>query len=329
MQKRIFAVLLIFIFLFAQFGDVYARSRSGGIKSSRSSSSRSTKYFGSSSSKKSSTSKSYSGSSSKSGTSKSGSGSSKTGSSGSGSSSSGKSYSGSSKSASSNSDSVSNSSSSTSKNKYMEDAYKKQVSENNYNAYKAKLNSEQQKVYNSSMNRNYNVNNRMSFESAIRTKSQRINAYAKRPIYVNVNTGYFSSPFSYGYASVGPWDLWFLLRASELFWYHHWNDIYAYRNYFDASQFANMEARVKALEAQNIVRDANYLEPGADLDLQFSSDYQQKHTGSIYYTNKHPSRAGNVNVTLVILLIIVVILVSIIKKVSRPKRSYGSNSSIY
>jgi hypothetical protein len=123
--------------------------------------------------------------------------------------------------------------------------------------------------------------------------------------------------------------LWFLLRASELFWYHHWLDIYAYRNYFEASQFANMEARVRALEAQNVVRDANYLEPGVDPDLQFSSDYQQKHTNSIYYTNKYPSRAGNVIVTILVMLIIIAVLVIIIRKVSRPKRSYGSNSSIY
>jgi hypothetical protein len=224
---------------------------------------------------------------------------------------------------------VSKSGSSTSKNKYMQDAYKKQASKNNYNAYKAKLNSEQQKVYNSSINRNYNINNKMSFESAMRTRPQRINVYNSRPIYIHVDSHHFGSSFSYGYASVGPWDLWFLLRASELFWYHHWDDIYAYRNYFEAAQFANMEARIRALEAQNIVRDANYLEPGVDPDLQFSNDYQQNHTGSIYYTNRHPSRAGNVIVTLIILLIIVIILVIIIRKVSRPKRSYGSNSGIY
>jgi len=178
------------------------------------------------------------------------------------------------------------------------------------------------------MKRNYSVSNKMNYDTAMSTRPSRIRVYDRRPIYVNVNTRYFGSPFSYGYASVGPWDLWFLLRASDLFWHHHWHDIYAYRNYFDTAQFAQMEARVRALEAQNIVRNESYLDPDVDPDLQFSNEYQQKHASNIYYTNKYPKRAGNPIITIIIIMVVLFLILFIIKKVSRPKRS-GSSSDIY
>ncbi len=207
----------------------------------------------------------------------------------------------------------------------MEDTYKKQASTKKYNA---SLSSDQKKIYDSSMNRKYSVSNRMDFEDALRTRPQRINYYSSRTVIVNYNTSYFRSPISYGYASVGPWDLWFLMRASEMFWYHHWADIYPYRNYFDASHFAQMEARVRALEAMNIPRDDDYLDPDVDPDLQFSDDYQQRNIDTIYYSNRYPSRVGNPIVTIIIILIIIMILITIIKKVSRPKKPRGQ-SRIY
>lgn len=179
------------------------------------------------------------------------------------------------------------------------------------------------------MKRNYNLSNKMNLDDAMRTRPSRIKTYSSRPIFVNINTGYFGSPFSYGYASVGPWDLWFLSRASELFWYHHWHDIYAYRNYFEAAQFAQMEARVRALEAQNVVRDTNYLDPDVEPDLQFSSEYQEKNASNIYYSNRSATRAGNPMVTIIVILGMAVVIIVIIKKVSRPKRSQASNSRIY
>ncbi|MDP4180446.1 MAG: hypothetical protein Q8942_05060 [Bacillota bacterium] len=321
MQKRILALLFVFIFLFAQVSDVYAKGWSGGRSSRSSSFSSSKRSSGISSSK------SYSGSSSskKSSSGYSGSSSSKKNSSGSSGSSGSYSGSGSSSSTSSSSSSAS-SKLNSSKKTYMQDAYKKQASTKKYNAT---LNTEQQKVKNSTMNKNYTVSNRMSLEDALRTRPQRITVYNSRPIFVNVNTHYFGSSFSYGYASVGPWDLWFLLRASDMFWYNHWNDIYAYRSYFDAAQFAQMEARVRALEAQNIARNSDYMDPDVDPDLQFSSDYQQSHLDNIYYSNRYPSRSGNPFITFIIIIIIIIVLIIIIRKVSKPKRPKGNYSRIY
>ncbi|MCX7921051.1 MAG: hypothetical protein N3B21_03370 [Clostridia bacterium] len=346
MKRKILVLILAVVFLFSQLGEVYAKGSRGSSGSSRSSSfSRSSGgYSGSSSSKKSgglfgSSSSSSSKSSSSGGYS--GSSSSKKSSSSESSSrgvsesySSGKSYSGSSTSKSSSGFFGSKSKTETQKKTYMQDTYKKEASKYNYSAYKQKLNSEQKKVYESSFSNSYKMNNRMSFEDAIKTRPQRITVYSHRPVIVKVkHKKHFDldfDDFSYGYGFVGPWDLWFLMRASDLFWYHHWNDIYPYRDYFEDDQFRQMEARVRALEQQGIQRDPSYLDPDVDPDLQFSSEYQERNLDSIYYTNKYPPRSGNPLVTIFVISIIVVILIIIIRKLSRPKRpKEGSYSRIY
>lgn len=222
-----------------------------------------------------------------------------------------------------------NSKTDTLKNSYMQEQYKKQASTANYSDYKSKLNDEQKKVYESSFNRSYNVNNRLDFDEAIRTRPQRINVYNSRPIIINYNSGYFGGPFSYGSAFAGPWDLWFLMRASEMFWYHHWHDIHPYRNYFDDHQFRQMEERIRRLEQQNIARDPNYLEPGIDPDLQFSSEYTEKNLDRVYYTNKYSKPVGNPWLTIVIIVLIVVVLIIILRKVSRPRAKKNFDSRIY
>jgi hypothetical protein len=212
----------------------------------------------------------------------------------------------------------------------MQDTYKKQASTANYSKYKQKLNSDQQKVYDSAMNSNYSAKNRMNFEDSMRTKTSRINNFNTRRIYVNVNPVYFGSPFSYGHAYVGMWDLWFLMRASDLFWYHHWHEINPYRDYFQAQQFAEMEARVKALEQQNNgVRDASYMEEGVDPDLQLSDEYQQAHPESVYYTDKYSSPTSNAAVIIIIIAVAAVVLIIILRSASRTKPKHTYNSRIY
>ena len=145
----------------------------------------------------------------------------------------------------------------------MNDTYKKQSSGRSYTTYQQKLNTEQQKAYNTSYSKNYNYQ-RTGFEDSMRTRPQRISMFDRRPIIVAANPMYFGGPLSYGSAFVGMWDMWFLMRASDMFWFHHWNDIYPYRDYFEASKFADMEKRVKALEQQGVVRDESYVDPEVD-----------------------------------------------------------------
>ncbi len=166
----------------------------------------------------------------------------------------------------------------------------------------------------------------MNYDDAVRTRTSRINSFNTRPVFINVNPTLFGGPLSYGYGSVGIWDLWFLMRASELFWYHHWNEISPYRNYFQAKQYSDMEARVKALEQQNIKKDPNYLEPKVSADLQYSPDYQQKHLDQMYYTDKYPGNTGNPVVAVVFLGIGAVILIIVFKRFMRPRvKSFKSD----
>ncbi len=320
MKKRVFAIMLILVFVFTSTAGVFAKSRSfGGSRSfsksySRSykSSSKSSGLFGSSKSKSSSSKKSSSSNSSKSST-RSIPGASK-------------SYNGSS---GSSAKSFSNKSSSK-KYSYMQDTYKKQVSGKNFNTYKQKLNTEQQKVYNDSMKRNYGTGSRrMGFEDAMKSRTSRINSFGKRPIFVNVNTGMFGNPFSYGYAFVGPWDLWFLMRASEMFWYHHWLDIAPYKSYFNQQEYEKLEKRVEELEKQGVQRDPNYIDPDTDPDLQFSQQYQEENVDKIYYTDKYSTNSASSGVAVVIIIVSATALVIVIRKLSKPKPKKSHYSRIY
>ncbi|EGD47312.1 hypothetical protein Cpap_1895 [Ruminiclostridium papyrosolvens DSM 2782] len=332
MKKRILAILLIFAFVSASFMGVDAKgARSFGRSSSKSFS----KSFSSSKSSSSRSSGLFSSSKAKSSTSKSSS----------------KSFSlfGSSKSKSSNSRSVPGSKSYTDssskkantsgftakaaskKKSYMQDTYKSQISSKSYKTYKQKLNSQQQKVYNDSMKKSYGSSSRkMNFEDAMRTRSSRINVFNNRPIFINVNRSMFGSSFSYGYAYVGPWDLWFLMRASDLFWYHHWNEISPYRSYFDQSQYQKLENRVSQLEKQGVQRDPNYMEEGVDPDLQLSEQYQEKNPDNVYYTDKYPTNSSrNTGAVVVVIIITSVALIIVIRKLSKPKPKKSRQSRIY
>jgi hypothetical protein len=300
-KKRVLAILLIFTFVFTSTAGVYAkgsRSFGGGRSFSKS--------FGSSS--KSATKKSgglFGSSSSKSSTSRTKPG--------------------------SNASTKGFASKSTSKKySYMQDSYKKQVSSKNFNTYKQKLNTEQQKVYNDTLKRDYGTGSRrMGFEDAMNTRSSRINIFTGRPIIMNVNRGMFASPFSYGYAYVGPWDLWFLMRASDMFWFHHWSEISPSRSYFDQQEYDRLEKRVKELEQQGVKRDPNYLDPDVDPDLQLSQQYQEQNVDKVYYTDKYPTSSGSTGTAVVFIIITSVALVIVIKKISKPKRKKSHYSRIY
>ncbi|MDP4093265.1 MAG: hypothetical protein Q8920_07875 [Bacillota bacterium] len=324
MKQKILAVFLILVFILAQIGTVDARGFSGGR--SRSYSSHSSGYRGSSSrsvpksTSKSSSSKSKSSSSSKS-SGYSGSSSSKKSASASSSRSMPGSYS---------TGSAKTSSKSTKKSSYMQDYYKQQTSKMNYKSYKQNLNTDQKKVYDSTMNRSYSYNNRMNFEDAMGSRPQRVSSFEySNPVRIHINTFYFGGPLSYGSAFVGPWDLWFLMRASDLFWYHHWLEIMAYQQYFDSVEFAQRQQAIAAMQAQNIQRDPNYVDPNVDYDLQFSNDYEQAHLDSLYYTNRYQGSGSSVLIILICIGAIAIGLVLVARHVSRPKYKRPSRSGIY
>ncbi len=315
MKKRILAILLIFAFVsvsimgvdargarsFSRSSKSFSRSFSSHKSSSSKSSSKSFSLFGSSKSKSSSSrskpgAKSYTGSSSK----------------------------------KANTSGFSAKAASKKKS-YMQDTYKSQVSSKSYKTYKQKLDNQQQKVYNDSMKRSYGSSSRrMNFEDAMRTRTSRINVFNNRPIFINVNRSVFGSPFSYGYAYVGPWDLWFLMRASDLFWYHHWSEISPYRSYFDQNQYQQLENRVDQLEKQGVQRDPNYMEEGVDPDLQLSQQYQEKNPENVYYTDKYPTNSSrNTGAVVVVIIITSVALIIVIRKLSKPKPKNSRNSRIY
>lgn len=211
----------------------------------------------------------------------------------------------------------------------MESAFKNADSKRSYTTYKQNLNGEQKKVYDSSMKKSFNNVNRMDFDYAMNTRTQRINTFGARPVIINVNRGIFGGSLSYGSAYVGIWDLWFLMRASDMFWFHHWHEISPYRNYFDEVKYAQMEARVAALEAQGNVRNTDYIDPDVDPDLQFSKEYQQQNLNNVY-SSKDTSESSNNPVALIIILGgAAVLLIIIVKRVSRPKNRAAFSSRIY
>ena len=215
----------------------------------------------------------------------------------------------------------------TQKKSSIQNTYNKQDSTNSFNAYKQNLNAEQQKAYNYSMNRNYNTGSKLSYNEALNTRTQRISNYDANPVRAHVNNYYFGGPISYGSAFVGIWDLWFLMRASDMFWYQHWNDINPYRSYFNVNDFAAREAAVKATQAQGIAKNSAYLDPNVDPDLQFSKGYVDKHMNSIYNTGYRKSSSHPFLILLFILIfagILIFIIRRLLKKPVKPR-----NSSIY
>jgi hypothetical protein len=121
---------------------------------------------------------------------------------------------------------------SSSRKSYMENYYKKQTSSSTYQAYKQELNPRQKSIYESSMNRDVKLNQRMNMEQALRTRQSRLSDFEyRRPVVVNYNRGFFGNSIDLGSVMIGMWSMSFLMRASDMFWYHHWNDISPYHKW--------------------------------------------------------------------------------------------------
>ncbi len=86
---------------------------------------------------------------------------------------------------------------------------------------------------------------------------------------------YYSAP-SFG---VGVWDLYFLSHAAtDLFWYHHWQDEAIQRALYtdhvmQDAELARLEESVRALEAQGVARDPSYLPEGIAPQDAYTDEY--------------------------------------------------------
>jgi hypothetical protein len=166
------------------------------------------------------------------------------------------------------------------------------LSKSNYNTYKVTQNAQQKSAYDSAMKKTYTVSKKQNMNTAISTRPQRITVYNNRPTRIYVNTTMFPGSLSYGSAYCGVWDLWFLTRASDAFWYHHWAELSMYNNYFDAATWAARERAMTQMRAQNMAVNADYLDPDVDPDLQFSPQYQEEHLDRFYTSPPRRSNAG-------------------------------------
>ena len=91
---------------------------------------------------------------------------------------------------------------------------------------------------------------------------------------------YFSTPGYYA-PSVGVWDLYFLSRASDLFWYHHWNDRAIRRALYQDKllqdgELRRLEERVRTLESQQVARNPDYLPPDVEPEELYSEDHLEE-----------------------------------------------------
>jgi len=202
---------------------------------------------------------------------------------------------------------------------YMTEYFNTYLLDTSYYRYKQNLDDEQKSILESSLRKSYNIGKKMNLEDALETRPKRIQEYNKKAVKINVNTYHFKSTLSYGAASVGPWDLWFLTRASDMFWYHHWDEIYAYRSYFNAHEFAEMESKIKNIEAQGIARDPKYTEPSVDCDLQLSDDYIKLNINEVYYTNKFKKPLQNFFAAISFMICITVFLALVLKFILQSK----------
>jgi len=196
---------------------------------------------------------------------------------------------------------------------YMQQYFEKQIPQANYTVYKQELDNKQKEILQTSLNIDYKIYKKMNFEEALRTKARRIAEFDSKPVIVKPNYNIFTGPFSYGSAFAGPWDLWFLLRASDLFWYHHWDEISPFKMYFNEEDFLKRETVIKEMKARNIPVDSSYTELDVDPDLQFSNDYLRKNLFKVYITNKFYKPVNNPFTTLFTILVVTAFLILLIR----------------
>lgn len=221
----------------------------------------------------------------------------------------------------------------TKKDSYMQEAYKKELSKSNYAAYKQKLDENQQKAYDQTANRSYTMNNKMDWDDAMATRQQRMGRFDGYPVRTAINISMFPGSFGYGSSFIGPYDLWFLARASDLFWYHHWDLLSPYRSWFDPVGFAAREAMIHQMEMQHIQRNPDYMDSDWDYDLAFSPDYQRNHLGDLYNTRRAFHGFWTSIWIFIVMLGIVILIVFMIRKISESRHknanSFRPGNSIY
>ncbi len=215
------------------------------------------------------------------------------------------------------------------KNTYMQEAFREATSQTSRETYNQKFSEQQQKVNDLMRSGRYFVNERMNFEEAVKTRNDRIASFETRPVTIGANVKLYGDALSYGSARIGPWDFWFLLRAPDLFWYHHWNELSQFREHFDEVGYEKLESRIRALEQKGIPRDPTYVDPDVDPDLQFAEDYLLDNINMVYYTTKHPGSVRHFGLTVAALVIISAVLLVMLKMFSAPVPKEPYRSRIY
>ncbi len=199
---------------------------------------------------------------------------------------------------------------------YMLDFYNKNTLKVAYNIYKQELTPLQVESYTTGLSTPYTIALMASLETSVANKPARIAAYDTFPARIRLNYTIFSGPFSYGSAYAGPWDLWFLLRASDIFWHNHWDEILPYKEYFNQDDFMKRDAAIKEIRLKGATPDTFALEPNVDADLQFSEEYIQKNIDRIYFTLKFIEPAGSPFTTLFTIFLVILALVLAIRQIS-------------
>ena len=86
--------------------------------------------------------------------------------------------------------------------------------------------------------------------------------------YQPVNTYYRYTPAVMIYND--PFDNFFFQYVTVTWMFHHWDHVDKSR--FDEARLRELEAKVAQMEKEGVQRDPNYVEPGADPDLQYSDE---------------------------------------------------------
>ncbi|MDD5603137.1 MAG: hypothetical protein PHG48_03500 [Eubacteriales bacterium] len=217
------------------------------------------------------------------------------------------------------------------KSLYMLDHYTSLSLNSEYHIYPQELTPLQAESLSNGLVTLYKMPDKTAFESSLADKPSRIAAYDKLPLRIRPDYSVFSGPFSYGSVYIGPWDMWFLLRASDEFWFNHWDEIAPYKEYFNQADFEARDSAVKSMMQSGSTPDALMLEQVFSADLQFSEQYIARHLDRIYFTSKYMSQSGNSFTMLFTIALIIAALILLIRHMpgSALRRRYSVRQKYY
>lgn len=110
-----------------------------------------------------------------------------------------------------------------------------------------------------------------------------------------------------GRAFADPYDHMIIWGLSDLWWYNHWHSIDR-SHYYEDARYRELEARIHQMEAQNISRNSNYIDPNIPHESTLSAGYiDAVKNGSIENVSED-SFGGVMWIVVVFLLISVCIL---------------------